>query len=60
MLSREVLTVWLIFCHGSCVQQPFSYEHVDSLFAQSIRAIGPSKASIIEAMEIEEGELVKP
>ena len=39
--------------------QSDSYEHAQSLVAHSIKAIGPSKDSIIEAIEIVDGDCAK-
>ena len=46
----------LIFCHGSYTLQLDSYEQAHSLVEHSVKAIGPSIDSMIDATEIVEAD----
>ena len=52
MFSSADFTVLLIFCHGNSTLQFDSYEQVHLFIEHSVKAIGPSIDSIIDAIEI--------
>jgi hypothetical protein len=49
--------VLFIFCHGNSTLQLDSYEQEHSFVEHSVKAMGPSIDSIIDAIEIFEADL---